>query len=929
MGICLSTTKPNQENKKKVITNTNITTKVNLKDSQLIHIQSFSQLKQLEEDKINKSINNWKNRISSIKKMEKRSPKVTKKNNMTDKSGINSFIQDIDFDLDELNIGKLNYDYADEEEFDNQEPLKGQILDLDNSNNFKVKSTSYVINQNRNNSINFKNQINKTSLTYNFIATKKDTSLNTTIHFSRDFIIRKHNMINFAMSYSTVNALFNEDYIRKDPYNRYNIKNIIKESNNSDNTNKNSNIQIQSKNKSISNQNTNALVNRTFTEFNSSIANFRSSKNIDNISDINGSNTNTVMINYANRKFTTFEINHSVNYLACKLNSNSNIPNISKVNNLFLINADKLNELKNTITNDINNQGHPLSKEYSQSLLSKEIIIKKSNMYLNVKQGSLHNCSLISAIVSILHYNYRIKDDFSSLESIIIRINSNTYGIRIMFNHNAYYLITDDCFKYNYESYSKFNSVDKDLIENIWLNLLEKSISSLYIDDNIKEMQSNPSVEVYHLLGWIPETLELSTIYDMFEFSWKSLKLNFDEGRIILSIGTKSINSTEIGSKIKSNHCYIILSVYDYDITNTNKVLLDIKDPWGDILKITFNDLVKYFFYLFISWNTEIYPFKTKFHGYFDNKLTQDYTNKAYNEDYSLEFNPQYLLRIPKHSKDFEMRLVLSRNIININSLNKDYRPKISFKLHSFEGNRIIIPVDALKTGSSQREICSEILTFEANDQTIDEYVLSILQLDNYSSQDFKNFTVEIYSFIPIEIIYLEPINYRLIDEKEDYWGVSPQVACGFSSDKFINNPIYLFTLQTNTQIQIKLETLVLSNIMLLLINKHTIIGQLRIEDINNSLNQGFFFNGFSYLECSLKPGEYSIIFVCEDEKSMLKYKLSLLEVNQYNNTSSIKLTKPVCSKLKLNETMRGEWNKRNWFFYDSLIKKSNWEYNL
>jgi hypothetical protein len=110
--------------------------------------------------------------------------------------------------------------------------------------------------------------------------------------------------------------------------------------------------------------------------------------------------------------------------------------------------------------------------------------------------------------------------------------------------------------------------------------------------------------------------------------------------------------------------------------------------------------------------------------------------------------------------------------------------------------------------------------------------------------------------------------HYRFIDT----WGSTKALSGNLLSYNFINNPQYKLTLNTKTHLQLKLETAIAAPIMLSVMEKGEHSSRLDLDYIVNNKNPGFFFNSFSYFECVLEKGSYTIACVCQDEKVVKIY---------------------------------------------------------
>lgn len=121
------------------------------------------------------------------------------------------------------------------------------------------------------------------------------------------------------------------------------------------------------------------------------------------------------------------------------------------------------------------------------------------------------------------------------------------------------------------------------------------------------------------------------------------------------------------------NHAYAIIDVKEIE----NYQILKCMNPWGKnsptkifetdelykkicntsdlekgIFWLKWEDAIKYFHLLYISWNPLVYEFSKRIHS----KLKiEAYESKIYDDRYCLENNPQFLLKIKPHNEDIEV----------------------------------------------------------------------------------------------------------------------------------------------------------------------------------------------------------------------------------------------------------------------------------
>ena len=256
------------------------------------------------------------------------------------------------------------------------------------------------------------------------------------------------------------------------------------------------------------------------------------------------------------------------------------------------------------------------------------------------------------------------------------------------------------------------------------------------------EISTNPSCECYHLSRWLPEVLCFDEISDK-ENLWTRLQQNFTEGNLVLALGTK--NSPQIFNAVldfvtkknqkllklalapnqkfspaknaEKNITYVsnIKGSYSQDSTNIHDIGVYLVD-WDTQVPTIFSNI-------YLSWNPSIYPYRKIINSSW---LKGPKETLFWNEAFSLEYNPQFLLRIKPHRDDFEVRMFLERHITEMDPAN--YSKTVGFKLFSFSSERVLYSHDFLrKLTYSDREIVSDVFIFEASAKT-EMYNLTILK---------------------------------------------------------------------------------------------------------------------------------------------------------------------------------------------------------
>ena len=76
----------------------------------------------------------------------------------------------------------------------------------------------------------------------------------------------------------------------------------------------------------------------------------------------------------------------------------------------------------------------------------------------------------------------------------------------------------------------------------------------------------------------------------------------------------------------------------------------------GGLSVVLWEDIIRVCSEIYLNWNPRVYPYHQTIHSrrIFDSDLYHS-DSKLWNEDYSLEYFPQFLFKIPPHDEDFEV----------------------------------------------------------------------------------------------------------------------------------------------------------------------------------------------------------------------------------------------------------------------------------
>ena len=120
-------------------------------------------------------------------------------------------------------------------------------------------------------------------------------------------------------------------------------------------------------------------------------------------------------------------------------------------------------------------------------------------------------------------------------KNFLTQISKNgVYGVRMRFNGTQRIVLIDEKLPFNSKSEPIFTQHNGELITQF----LEKATVKIY-GSSYNTIFSNPSIEMHHFIGWIPETVRFNDVNNK-ENLWSRMKQNFTEGNIILSINAVS-----------------------------------------------------------------------------------------------------------------------------------------------------------------------------------------------------------------------------------------------------------------------------------------------------------------------------------------------------------------------------------------------------
>lgn len=240
-------------------------------------------------------------------------------------------------------------------------------------------------------------------------------------------------------------------------------------------------------------------------------------------------------------------------------------------------------------------------------------------------QGLVGDCSFLSALSTLADYERRFKEPV--LSSIIhpkdvdakardaqqrpVYNEYGQYGCRLFFNGTARKVIVDD--KVPVRRDGKLLCAHSARPRELWVTLLEKSFVKL-MGSSYDMQGSNPGTDIFHLTGWVPETIPLNGDSDAAQgssavageaISAGGRRAGWDEvfaeaadgyhtGRCVVCVGTSEladavpngearrlghIEGVSVSTGLVSRHAYPVLDCRQVG----RHRLLRLKNPWGRV----------------------------------------------------------------------------------------------------------------------------------------------------------------------------------------------------------------------------------------------------------------------------------------------------------------------------------------------------------
>lgn len=227
-------------------------------------------------------------------------------------------------------------------------------------------------------------------------------------------------------------------------------------------------------------------------------------------------------------------------------------------------------------------------------------------------QGLVGDCSFLSALSSLAEYERKFGEPV--LSSIIhpradvvagprpVYNEYGKYGCRLFLNGTARKVVVDDRVPVRHDG--RLLCAHSACAREVWVTLLEKSFAKI-MGGSYDMQGSNPGTDVFHLTGWVPETIPLngdSTAASRppedpaarWHEVFSEAAEGYGAGRCVLCVGTSEladavpdaearklghIEGVSVSTGLVARHAYPVL---DCQQLGPHR-LLRLKNPWGRV----------------------------------------------------------------------------------------------------------------------------------------------------------------------------------------------------------------------------------------------------------------------------------------------------------------------------------------------------------
>lgn len=240
-------------------------------------------------------------------------------------------------------------------------------------------------------------------------------------------------------------------------------------------------------------------------------------------------------------------------------------------------------------------QGHPA------------VLVEPKPASKNIRQGLVGDCSFLSALSALADYEEHFNDPVLSgilhpRGSIDGRSSPfyNEYGqyaCRLFLNGTSRKVVVDD--RVPVRDNNQLLCAHSATTSELWVTLLEKSFAKI-MGSSYDMQGSNPGVDIFHLTGWVPETVPLNgeeaAIRDRCDWDevFNTAAEGYQNGRCVVCLGTSELHDAAPNAEARrlghiegvststglvARHAYPVLDCRHLG----GHRLLRLKNPWGRV----------------------------------------------------------------------------------------------------------------------------------------------------------------------------------------------------------------------------------------------------------------------------------------------------------------------------------------------------------
>lgn len=347
-------------------------------------------------------------------------------------------------------------------------------------------------------------------------------------------------------------------------------------------------------------------------------------------------------------------------------------------------------------------------KRNNNKTIKSPVMVLQSISPYNIQQKAVTDCSFIASLCICAAYERKFKKRL--ITSIVYPQDKNgsmlyslegKYMVKLWLNGVARQVFVDD--KLPIDRYGNLLCAHTKVLDTeleLWVSIIEKAYMKLCGGYNFPG--SNSGVDLFALTGWIPERIvfakDSSKIQDFEthpERAWERLfsASSYGDCLITMSSQTKLSNEQASALGLYSGHAYALLSVIK---TFNGTRLLQLKNPWGNkgwngkfssgdleswsdqnfcaevgynpkeaakyddgVFWICWNDLLKYFQNIHMSWNPALFQHSFTTHGFWPR------SQGPIDDTFNCGENPQYLVHMSEQAlkKGATLWILISRHV--------------------------------------------------------------------------------------------------------------------------------------------------------------------------------------------------------------------------------------------------------------------------